>query len=506
MNWLNESTRTLAVIGLHFGDEGKGKFVDKLTTDWADIVARGTGGANAGHTICIGDEKHVFHLIPSGILHPGKLNVIGNGVAVDPRVVVEELDILKSKNLATDHLRIAYNAHLVLPSHLVIDRLRESGSGKVGSTLRGVGPTYVDHYRRIGLQVRDLRNKDALWKKLKLNLEEHACFMRSFDREVIRDIMEHEHLLEGAYFRPNDLNVVFDSDAIVEQYLAYGRLLAQHIEDTDALMYQAVKSGQRILLEGAQGTLLSERYGTYPYVTASDCTTTGLAQGVGLSVRDVDQTLGIAKAFYMSRVGGGPFPTEMGGEKSERWCAKEGVTRDVELREYPSVSISKTNPIDSTTTEDFFMGVAIRRHGNEYGATTGRPRRVGWFDLPLLRHAAHVVGRDIALTMLDVLDACPEIKICTGYIYAGPDQWVGNRQLTDGHVISCAVPMADILEHCEPLYKVFPGWMSDITGIRSRKDLPRELLNIVSFIESEARVTTRVLSVGPDREQTIFDE
>ncbi|HLC66155.1 MAG TPA: adenylosuccinate synthetase [Candidatus Nanoarchaeia archaeon] len=504
-----EDVKTLAIGDTAWGDNGKGKLVD-FFSGWADIIARGTGGANAGHTICIGDKKYIFHLVPSGILYPGKMNIIGNGVVLDPRVLIEELGILDREQINYDGLLVAYNAKLVLPQHLLIDRMRESGKKKIGTTGRGIGPAYEDHCRRTGLTVNDLLNPSRFVRKLIINLSEHLRYIRGFIAEsdggesgepvgfeIIREIMKHPHLGGGRYW---DENNVLNVDAIIEDYLAYGRRLAPMIFDTDTLLQDAVGK-KRILLETAQGDLLSVDFGTYPFVTASDCTIQGLAKGVGLTSAVVDRKLAIVKAFYMSRVGEGPFPTEMGGIRSAEWCGSKGVTSETERERFPHVTLEYTDP--------FELGVAIRMAGEEYGATTGRPRRVGWLDLPLLRYSMQIAGnrmREVALTKLDVLDNCPLIKICTGYTYTGPDCRVGSFTLRSesGDVIHRAIPSADVLEHCQPIYQEFPGWMTRICDIRRREDLPNELLRIVAFVEREGNVTASLLSVGRDREQTIF--
>lgn len=492
-----EGIKTLAIVCTQFGDTGKGKLVDYFA-EWADVIARGTGGANAGHTISLNGVEHVFHLVPSGILHAGKLNIIGNGVVLDPRVLIEELELLHSERIPCSNLLIAHNAKLVLPQHVVLDRLRESGSGKLGTTGRGIGPAYEDHYRRVGLTVNDLLNPDAFSRKLCRGLEETIRIMQSYDPDVIKVIMSHAHLGNGSFYKPG---VYFDVDAIVSAYAEYGKKLASLVADTDSLIRQQQGTRRtKILLEGAQGNLLSVDYGTYPFVTASDCTIHGLAKGVGLSERDVDLTIGIAKAFYMTRVGEGPFPTEMGHDRSAKHCATKGVTRETEKAQYPDASLSQGNHVDG----DFKLGIAVRRVGNEYGATTGRPRRTGWLDLPLLRYSSRITGRYVALTKLDVLSGCPVIKVCVAYRYKGPDYRIEGKMLRRGEVLSEAIPSNDIMQHCSPMYEEFPGWKEDIGGAKKREELPRELLNLIAFVETRAEVEARLLSVGPDREQTIF--
>lgn len=486
---LPANVKTLAIVCTQWGDSGKGKLVDYFA-QWADVIVRGTGGANAGHTISLGGQTYVFHLVPSGILRREKVNIIGSGVVLDPRVLIEELDVLATRGIPCDNLRVAYNAKLVLPQHLVIDQVRESGAGKIGTTGRGIGPAYVDHYQRVGLIVNDLLNLDTLRTKLRRNLEYTSQVLRSCNPDVLGQVFK------GLGFDDVKGDGWFDIDAIVSRYFEYGRRLAPMITDTDDFL-RTNQGKKQILLEGAQGTMLSVDYGTYPFVTASDCSTAGLAKGAGLSLRDIDRVIGIAKAFYMTRVGGGPFPTEIGGEQSAEWCATRGVTRETERAKYPSVTLTEKDP--------FGLGIAIRQAGHEYGATTGRPRRTGWLDLPVLRYSSRITGKEIALTKLDVLSQCPVIKVCVGYTYTGPDYRVGSKFLTNGNHLRIAIPMAEVLRHCQPVYEEFPGWMSDISGVRSRRDLPQQLQRLIDFVEVSADVRATLLSVGPDREQTIFE-
>lgn len=486
--------KTLALVCTQWGDTGKGKLADYFA-GWADIIARGTGGANAGHTITLGQgrETHVFHLVPSGILHDGdgKTNVIGNGVAFDPRVFMEELDILKREDVSFDRLYIAHNARLVLPQHILMDRLRESGDGRIGTTGRGIGPTYVDHYARVGLTANDMLNVDCFAKKLRSNLAEKLKILACADSETVRRIMHHEHLERGAFWHPT---LFVDEDAVIERYRRYGRHLREMIRDTDQLMNSAIGK-KRILLEGAQGNLLSVDYGTYPYVTSSECSVQGLARGVGILERRVDLALGIVKAFYMTRVGGGPFPTELGGLKSERWCNDPSTTAEVEAERHPEASVNSGDP--------FLQGIGIRRAGGEYGATTKRPRRVGWLDLPLLRYSKRLTGPKVVLTKLDVLDRCEFVRICNRYSYQGPDYAVGELELRKGCVLKTAIPDNHIMRHCVPDYGTFDGWREDIRRTRTFAGLPKRLKDIIRYVAGEAGLDVMMLSVGPDREETI---
>ena len=490
-NLLN-NVDTLAIVCNQWGDTGKGKFVDYFS-DWADIIARGTGGANAGHTIFIDGKKYVFHIIPSGITHDrdGKINIIGSGVAFDPRVVIEELNTLDREGLSYNNLKIAFNSKLVLPQHIVMDRLKEdlSKEVKIGTTGRGIGPLYTDHVARIGLILNDILNKDIFVKKLKRNLRDKIKLLRYVDKEKIKEVMSHEHLNKGLFYSEKD---IFDVDAIVEKYVGYGKTLKDMITDTDAFIRDNIHS-KRILLEGAQGLLLSIDYGTYPYVTSSDSSIRGLSKGVGISEKDVDLVLGIIK-FYITRVGKGPFPTELGGKKSEDWCNSH--TKKDEEKLYSNANVN--------SNDDFIKGIGIRLSGDEYGATTGRPRRTGLLDLPLIRYAKNINGNNIILTKVDVLDKCDKIKICNAYEYVGDRYNLGNKILKKGDILDVSIPDVNIMKNFRPIYKEFPGWKSEINDIKNYNDLPSNLKNIIDYIERQTGVNNRIISVGKDREQIII--
>jgi len=492
---LLKNVRTLAIVCNQWGDTGKGKFVDYFS-DWAEIIARGTGGANAGHTIRIKDKEYIFHLIPSGILYDkeGKVNIIGSGVAFDPKVVAEELAILKNEGLPFKNLLFSRKAILVLPQHLVIDRAKESKTlGKIGTTGRGIGPAYTDHYARIGLTLNDLLNPAGFKEKLVRNLEDKIKLLKLIDQNIVKEIMNHELLGSGRFY---DEKNIFNVDEIHKAYMEYAKLFKSHIADTDEIVRKA-KGVKNILLEGAQGNLLSIDIGTYPYVTSSDCSITGLAKGAGLKETDVDLTLGIVKAPYMTRVGEGPFPTEMGGTKSAEWCGTKGVNKELEKEKFPNASLDDT--------DEFLQGIAIRRAGGEYGATTKRPRRTGWLDLPLLKYSAQFSGSHTILTKLDVLDECKTIRICHAYKYTGPDYQVGEKLLKKGDVLEMAIPDLEVISNCKPLYTDFPGWMTPITKIDSFENLPAKLHVILNFIKEQAGIQIDVVSVGPERDQTIIN-
>lgn len=495
MEKLVEKKQVIAITCDQWGDTGKGKFVD-LFASWADIIARGTGGDNAGHTICFQGSTYVFHIVPSGILfdRDGKVNIIGSGTVIYPKTLCQELDLLTAKELSYDNLMLALNAKLILPTHILLDRIREkTKDGKIGTTGKGIGPAYMDHVGRKGLIINDLLNPEIFAAKLKKHLVEKRLFLKNYDPFVIKEIMAHEHLECGAYYSEKD---IFDEEAIIYKYLRYGRRLRALIKDTDTFLKKAYQQGSKILLEGAQGNLLSIDYGTYPYVTSSDCSIAGLAKGVGLSVKNIDLSLGIIKGFYMTRVGEGPFPTEMGGKESDLWCNGGYATREIEDEKYGSVSIHSKN--------DFEQGVGIRIRGNEYGATTKRPRRTGWLDLPLLMHSLDCCSRDIILTKLDVLNEYETIKICVGYNYEGPIFNFGETVLMPGDYLTKAIPNYEVLKHCVPVYREFPGWQCELKDKKSFAMLPPELREILEFIAGYIRIRPRIISVGADREETIF--
>lgn len=482
----------MAIVCNQWGDTGKGKFVD-LFAAWADIIVRGTGGANAGHTISINGVQYVFHLIPSGILYDneGKKNLLGPGVAFDPKIAKEELELLVKNGKTFDNLFISYNSKLLLPQHIVMDSLKdnEKGETKIGTTKRGIGPLYTDHYARIGLTVNDMLNKDILRTKIERNLRDKRKILSFFDPEAVKESMNTPNLDNGIYYKKNGF---FDVDTIVEKYYEYGSFFKEKLTDTNIIMKKALADKDKILLEGAQGHLLGVDYGSYPFVTSSDCSIEGLSKGAGIHEKYVDLVLGIVKAFYMTRVGFGAFPTELGGDESDKWCGKH--TKEEENNMNASIN----------DTDEFKQGVAIRQEGEEYGATTGRPRRTGWLDLPLLRYAKITNGSNVVLTKLDVLNECEEIKICDHYTYEGPDYNLGNKVLKNGDKIYVANLDNEVLKHCKSNYKIFDGWLSDISNIKSEDELPKNLLDIVNYVEKSAGVNTKIYSVGPDRNQTIF--
>jgi len=423
----------VVVVGAQWGDEGKGKIVD-LLTQYADVVVRFQGGNNAGHTLVVGGEKTVLHLIPAGILHPGKFCVIGNGVVVDPEVLILEIDRLKQKGFLADdgQLVVSLDAHVIMPWHKAIDLAREKamGEGKIGTTGRGIGPTYEDKVARRGVRIRDLLDEARLRRKVK-------------DRVALA----REEL--GRLGAAADL----DEAALVQRAAEQGRRIARHAADASVWLYRAVKAGRSLLFEGAQGTLLDVDHGTYPFVTSSNTVAGNAAVGSGLGPTAIDYVLGISKA-YSTRVGSGPYPTELRDETGER----------------------------------------LRKVGNEFGATTGRPRRTGWLDAVALRFAVRVNGLDgLALTKLDVLTGFETVKIAVSY-------------RVDGKVHEEMPGDPELLERAEPVYEELPGWSGKVEGLRTWDDLPARARDYVRRVQELCGVKVVGLSVGADRGETILVE
>ncbi len=420
----------VVVVGAQWGDEGKGKVVDLLSEKY-DIVARYQGGANAGHTVQIGDEKFILHLIPSGILHPNTQCVIGNGVVIDPVALMDEIALLESKGIQVKgRLWISQKAHLIMPYHKLMDQVEEqvAGANKIGTTGRGIGPAYVDKFNRRGIRIVDLLDPDLLERKIRRNLEEKNA--------VLQKIYGH-----------SPLNV----DEIVEEYLKFDKLIDPYIKDISVFLNEAIDEGKQVLLEGAQGTLLDVDHGTYPYVTSSNPVSGGACIGVGIGPTRITAVLGVIKA-YTTRVGEGPLPTELPGDEGEK----------------------------------------LRQMGQEFGATTGRPRRCGWFDGLVAKYAVRVNGiTDLAVTKLDVLDELDEIKVCIGYEY-------------EGKTLKEFPTDLKILRNVKPIYHSLPGWKQDTSGVRNWKDLPPAAKNYLRFIEKITGASIKLVSVGSRRDQTIF--
>ncbi len=430
-----------AVVGLQWGDEGKGKIVDLLTEQF-DIVVRYNGGANAGHSVQVGTERYALHLIPSGILNANKLNILGNGVVIDPAVVLDEINKLRSRNVYIgENLRISDRAHIVMPYHKAQDLLmevamakgREDGQ-KIGTTGRGIGPCYSDKaLRSTAIRAGDLLNHDQLAEKLKLIVRIKNAMLAAL-------AVEAEHTFEPVHF-----------DQLLAQTREWAEKLRPHICDTTSLLHDAMGQGKRLLFEGANATLLDIDHGTFPFVTSSNCSSLGVYAGTGVPGQKVSEVLGIVKA-YSTRVGGGPMPTELNDA----------------------------------------IGQRIREVGREYGTTTGRPRRCGWQDLVAVKYSAMTSGAtSIGLMLLDVLSGLPTLKICVGYKYKGK-------------LLTAFPGDAQVLAEVEPVYEEVPGFGANVTECRKWSDLPKEAQAYIKFIEKYVGVPVKIVSVGPRRDQTLL--
>ncbi|MBF0337815.1 MAG: adenylosuccinate synthase [Nitrospirae bacterium] len=419
----------IVIVGAQWGDEGKGKIVDCLT-ETSDVVARYQGGHNAGHTVVIGNEKFILHLLPSGILHKEKLCIIGNGLVVELSALVEEIDALRMRGVAVgSNLKVSKAAHLIMPYHVALDQLRESAKGdkKIGTTGRGIGPAYTDKAARTGVRVSDLFYPDVLREKLQYNLTEKNLII--------------EKLYGG---KPVSLDEAYDTT------MSFRDKIEPFVDDTDVTINGYISQGKHILFEGAQGTMLDIDHGTYHCVTSSSACAGGALTGLGVGPKVIDEVLGVAKA-YTTRVGGGPFPTEL-----------EDAT-----------------------------GEMLREHGGEYGATTGRARRCGWLDLVVLRHAVRINGlTGIVITKLDVLDGLSSVSVCVGYRYGGKVLTEFPKEMT-------------ILEQSQPVYEQFDGW-SSTAGVRDFQGLPDNARAYLKMIQERLNVPIVIVSTGQDRDDTIF--
>ena len=422
----------IVLVGAQWGDEGKGKITDLLADDF-DYVVRFQGGNNAGHTVIHGGRTLKLHLIPSGVMYPHITPVIGNGCVIDPAVLLEEMDTLEADGLSTHRLLISCNAHLIMPYHRDLDGASERrlGSLEIGTTRRGIGPAYMDKASRMGLRIQDLTDEKIFVKKVEAAL------------------IEKNDILTKVYGLPPH-----SAQEIAEEYMGYAERIKPHISDTSAVINRALDADQWVFFEGAQGTLLDLDHGTYPFVTSSSPTAGGACTGVGVGPRRIDRVLGIAKA-YITRVGSGPFPTELDD-------APGGV------------------------------GELLTRVGGEYGTTTGRQRRCGWYDAVIIRYAVQVSGiTDLVVTKLDVLSELDSIKVCVAYEYEGKRY---DR-------LPCH---QTVFHHARPVYEELPGWKSDITGCRRFRDLPKAARDYIGFLEDHAEVPVSIIAVGPAREQTIM--
>jgi len=418
----------VVLLGAQWGDEGKGKVTD-LLGDQVDYVVRYQGGNNAGHTVVIGDQRYALHLLPSGILSPNVIPVIGNGVVIDPAVLLEEIKGLNERGINTSKLKISTNAHLITPYHRTIDKVSERflGKSKIGTTGRGIGPAYADKINRIGIRVQDLFDQSILKQKIEAALhDKNQILVKVFNRKGIT------------------------VDEVISEYLGYAEILKPYVADTSLLLDQALQQGKVVLLEGSQGTLLDVDHGTYPFVTSSNPTAGGASTGSGIGPTKITRVIGILKA-YTTRVGSGPFPTELFDEDGE----------------------------------------ALRKIGGEVGVTTGRNRRCGWFDAPIVRYAVRVNGlTDFFLTKLDVLTGWEKIPVCVAYEIDGKRVEELPASQSDFH-------------HAKPIYEYLPGWKENISKARSVADLPKNAQEYVKFLEKISGAPMSAIGVGPGRDETI---
>jgi adenylosuccinate synthase len=421
--------KTIVVVGSQWGDEGKGKITDFLA-DGADVIARYQGGNNAGHTILIEDKKYKLTMIPSGIFNSNKVCVIGNGMVINPAALVTEMEEVLSHGFKLDNLRISDRAHIIMPYHWEIDSLEEDrkGDNKIGTTRKGIGPAYMDKAARAGIRMADLMDADVFTAKARERIAEKNHYMAQ---------------MYGA------AAPVLEADQIITDYLRYAEVLRSYVYDTSVVLNDAIDRGDKVLFEGAQGVMLDIDHGTYPFVTSSNPSAGGVCIGSGVGPSKIEQVIGVAKS-YTTRVGDGPFPTELLDE----------------------------------------VGSAIREKGHEYGTVTGRARRVGWFDSVVIRHARRVSGlTGLSLNSLDVLSGLETVKICTGYLH-------------NGHLIEHYPANLQVLEDCTAVYEELPGWSEDITGVRNFADLPVNTQHFIERIEELTGVQVVIFSVGRNRDQT----
>ncbi|MCQ4034424.1 adenylosuccinate synthase [Kaistella montana] len=421
---------TYVVVGLQYGDEGKGKITDVLSAK-SDYVVRFQGGDNAGHTVYVGDEKFVLHLLPSGVLQCKGKCIIANGVVVNPKSFLKEIGQIEDKGMKTDHVFISRRAHVIMPYHILLDTYREEETGgtHIGTTKKGIGPCYEDKIARVGIRMVDLLNPEVLAEKIKKNLKiKNSLFEKYFDKPTL------------------------EFDEIYNEFIELGQKLKDRIVDTEVELNQAIREGKNILFEGAQAAMLDIDFGTYPYVTSSSPTTGGVCSGAGVPPTSLQNLIGVAKA-YTTRVGEGPFPTELDNE----------------------------------------LGEKIRQIGFEFGATTGRPRRTGWLDLVSLKHATMINGiNNLVITKLDVLSGIPTLKIATQY------------KTEDGKIIDYFTSSTTKLYNYEPIYEELEGWTEDITKVRSYDELPGNAKKYIEFIENYLGINVYLVSVGPERSQNII--
>jgi len=460
---LVKDKQIIAIICNQFGDTGKGKFVDYFASHWADVIARGTGGNNAGHTIVVNGKEKIFHLLPSGITQDskGKINILGNGMAIDIKTLCEELEELEKENLTYNNLMISNQAHVIMPWHISQDRAKNMSqkNGGIGSTGRGIGPCYADKIARRGIKISNLFDKEIL--EYKINKIKQFYPEQNIDfRQILSELSPHIKKI-----KPFVKNTILEIHKLKEQ-------------------------GKKICIEGAQGLFLSVEHGTYPYVTSSDPSISGTASGVGLNPQNIDLTLGIIKFPFMTRVGAGPFPTELGGKKSEDYCA-EGLEHDenYEIKTYIGDENKKEKIVElMNSSDEFTQGVGIRLAAGEYGATTKRPRRTGWTDAVLARYARKINGPHFILTKVDSLAHAKKFGICYKY-------------KTNGDIVEYESDLKT-LNQITPEIKYYEGY-SDISNIRDFNDLPLGLKQAIQDFEDFTSGKVEIISVGADREETI---
>jgi len=469
--------QVIAVICNQWGDTGKGKFVDYFASRWADVIARGTGGNNAGHTVCVNGEERIFHLLPSGITEDmnGKINILGNGMVIDIKVLCKEMEELEKAGYSYNNLMISKDAYAIMPWHIERDKSRNQSQDKggIGSTGRGIGPAYKDKIERQGIKIRDLFDKENFLSKVERAKENYP------EQEI-------------------------DGESVLEEYRQYIEKIKPFVRNTINEIHRLKEEGKKICIEGAQGLYLSIEHGTYPYVTCSDPSINGTVSGVGLSASDVDITFGITKFPLMTRVGAGPFPSELGNSKSERYCAEEGgekYKKPIELEKYNvphkrnggdgvEYNLKDEKILEMVNSDDeFLQGVGIRLAAGEYGATTHRPRRTGWTDAVLARYARKINGPHFILTKVDSLSGAKKFGICYGHKINGETV---EEYDADEKNLRSAVPEV----------KYYEGY-GDVSGVRDFEDLPASLRVAIKDFEEFTGGKVDIISVGPDREETI---
>ena len=472
---LLKNIQVTAVVCNQWGDTGKGKFSDYFS-QWADVIARGTGGNNAGHTVIVNGKKKIFHLLPAGITYDsqGKITILGNGMVIDPIALSHELDELEMENATFNHLMISKDASVIMPYHVARDQARDKSqkSGGIGSTGRGIGPCYTDKIARRGILIEDLFDSDKLVRKIRKASEFYG-----------------------------EQNV--DVEQVINSIRPSAERIKPFVRDTVSEIHEFYRRGLRILLEGAQGLLLSIEHGTYPYVTSSDCSLNGTASGVGLSARMVDLPLGVIKFPFMTRVGAGAFPTELGGEKSERYCAEDGRNKEQELKEFEiphavingkaKYDVGDRKIIEMINSDDpFVQGIGIRLAADEYGATTARPRRTGWTDAVAAKYAIGINGPLMILTKPDCISGVKEFKVAYGYI---SDNFEGGFSTQFSRDES-------YLRSVEPSLRRYDGY-GDISDVRNYQSLPGSLRQAIEDFQSFTRGKAALISVGAEKDQTI---